>query len=226
MHRIKAKTLHQEVVAQIREMIRKGSLVRGQKIDEQRLSELMGVSRTPIREALRMLHSEGLVDLIPHKGAYVTQLKIEELRDLFEVMSVLEGTCARLAVSRMTKGELTKIEALHRNLEKHFQKKNHEAYLETNHYMHLFIQELSDNKVLNDVINGLRQKILLYRHRQLYYKDRFTESMQEHRQILEAFQNRDPALADGTMQKHLMEQCEALINLYTREQKQGVGNGE
>ncbi len=222
MHKIRAKTLHQEVITQIRELIRKGNLVRGQKIDEQHLSELMGVSRTPVREALRVLHSEGIVDLIPHKGAYVTQLKIEEIRDLFEVMSVLEGTCARLAAQQMTREDLKKIESLHRNLEKHFAKKNHEAYLETNQYLHVLIQELSGNTVLNDVLNGLRQKILLYRHRQLYYKDRFAESMQEHRQILEALQNRDPSLAESGMRTHLMNQCEALITLYTREKKQGA----
>jgi DNA-binding GntR family transcriptional regulator len=218
MHKIEAKTLHQEVTARLREMIRSGDLSRGQKIDEKHLSELMGVSRTPVRESLRVLHSERLVDLIPHKGAYVTQPSIEEIQDLFEVMSVLEGTCARLAALRMTKEDLKKIETLHRSLEKHFQKRDHEAYLETNHYIHFIVQELSGNKVLNDVLNGLRQKVLLYRHRQLYHKDRFEQSMQEHRLILEALRKGDPSQAEGAMKKHLNNQCEALVDLYTREQ--------
>jgi DNA-binding GntR family transcriptional regulator len=219
MQKIEAKTLHQEVTSRLREMIRAGELSRGQKIDEKHLSELMGVSRTPVREALRILHSAGLVDLIPRKGAYVTQPSIEEIQDLFEVMSVLEGTCARLAASRMTKEDLNKIETLHRSLEEHFRRRDHEAYLETNHYIHLMIQQLSGNKVLNDVLNGLRQKVLLYRHRQLYYKDRFEKSMQEHRLILEALQKEDPSRADEAMKKHLSKQCEALVDLYTREQK-------
>ena len=219
MQKIEAKTLHQEVTSRLREMIRAGELSRGQKIDEKHLSELMGVSRTPVREALRILHSTGLVDLIPHKGAYVTQPSIEEIQDLFEVMSVLEGTCARLAASRMTKEDLGKIEVLHRSLEKHFRNKDHEAYLETNHHLHVMIQELSGNKVLDDVLNGLRQKVLLYRHRQLYYKDRFEKSMQEHRTILEALQEGNPSQADEAMKKHLTRQCEALVDLYTREQE-------
>lgn len=219
MEKIEAKTLHQEVTTRIREMIRTGELSRGQKIDEKHLSELMGVSRTPVREALRGLHSEGLVDLIPHRGAYVTQPSIEEIQDLFEVMAVLEGTCARLAASRMAGEDLKKIETLHRSLEKHFTKRDHEAYLETNHYVHVTIQELSGNKVLNDVLNGLRQKVLLYRHRQLYYKDRFEKSMKEHRDILEALRQRDPSAAERAMKKHLVNQCEALVELYTREQE-------
>ena len=219
MQKIEAKTLHQEVTSRIREMIRAGELSRGQKIDEKHLSELMGVSRTPVREALRILHSVGLVDLIPHKGAYVTQPSIEEIQDLFEVMSVLEGTCARLAASRMTKEDLGKIEALHRSLEKHFRNKDHEAYLETNHHLHVMIQELSGNKVLDDVLNGLRQKVLLYRHRQLHHKDRFEKSMQEHRLIFEALQEGNPSHADEAMKKHLTRQCEALVDLYTREQE-------
>lgn len=219
MQKIETKTLHQEVTARIREMIRSAELSRGQKIDEKHLSELMGVSRTPVREALRVLHSEGLVDLIPHKGAYVTTPSIEELQDLFEVMSVLEGTCARLSASRMTKEDLRKIQTLHRNLEKHYRKRDHEAYLETNHNLHMMVQKLSGNKVLNDVLNGLRQKILLYRHRQLYYKNRFEKSMQEHTQILKALQQGDPSQAEEAMKQHLIRQCEALVDLYTREQE-------
>lgn len=219
MQKIEAKTLHQEVTARLREMIRLGDLSRGQKIDEKHLSELMGVSRTPVREALRILHSEGLVDLIPHKGAYVTQPSVQEIKDLFEVMSALEGTCARLAAIRMAGEDLKKIEALHRSLEKHFRKRHHEAYLETNQHLHVLIQQLSGNKVLNDVLNGLRQKVLLYRHRQLYYKDRFEKSMKEHREILEALQKGDPLEAEDAMKNHLHNQCEALVDLYTREQE-------
>lgn len=218
MDKIETKTLHQEVTARIREKIRRGDLVGGQKIDEKQLSELMCVSRTPVREALRILHSEGIVDLIPHKGAFVTRPSIEEIQNLFEVMSVLEGTCARLAAQKITKEDFGKIEYLHRELEKQFRKKNPEAYLEVNHKLHVLIQEVSGNKILIDVLNGLRQKILLHRHRQLYHKDRFKKSMQEHRQLLEALRKRNPALADTCMKRHLIKQCKALVDLYsTRE---------
>jgi len=214
MRKIQAKTLHQEIVAQIQKMIRKGILVRGQKIDEKSLCESMGVSRTPVREALRLLKSEGLIELIPHKGAFVSQPCIEEINDMFEVMSVLEGTCARLATSHMNDKDLQKIEALHKELEIHYQRRDYVAYLKRNNVFHVFIQELAGNRVLNDVINGLRQKILLYRQRQLYQPERFDQSIQEHRNLMEAFRKRDPDSAESLMKHHLLMQCKALVGLY------------
>ncbi|MBL7205742.1 MAG: GntR family transcriptional regulator [Desulfobacteraceae bacterium] len=214
MHKIHTKTLHQEIVSQIHEMISKGVLVRGQKIDEKRLCESMGVSRTPVREALRLLKSDGLIDLIPHKGAYVSQPCIEEINDMFEVMSVLEGTCARLAVANMKGKDFKRIESLHEELEEHYRNRDYEAYLKKNHVFHIFIQELAGNKVLNDVINSLRQKILLYRQKQLYQPERFEQSIQEHGDLVEGFRKRDPVSAELLMKHHLLMQCKALVGLY------------
>ena len=223
MHKIRATTLHQEIVSRIRKMIQKGTLVRGQKVNEKDLCESMGVSRTPVREALRQLTSEGLIQLVPHKGAFVSQPCIEEISDLFEVMSVLEGTCARLAANHMKEKDLQKIEALHEELEAHYQNRDHEAYLKTNHVFHVFIQELTGNRVLNDVINGLRQKILLYRQRQLYQPERFDQSIKEHRSLLGAFRTRDPESAESSMKHHLLMQCKALIGLYANKEAEERG---
>ncbi|MGM0664385.1 MAG: GntR family transcriptional regulator [Thermodesulfobacteriota bacterium] len=214
MQKILSKTLHQEVADQIRGMIRGGDLVCGQKINERALCETMGVSRTPVRESLRLLHSEGLIELVPHKGAYVSKPRIEEIKDMFEVMGMLEGMCARLAVQRIGERDILRIESLHGKLERHYADQNRERYLEVNHELHVLLQELSGNKSLQDVINGLRQKILLYRHRQLYHKNRFEQSMTEHRKILDAFRLRDPERAENAMKKHLKNQCEALVDYY------------
>lgn len=216
MGKIHVKTLHQEVADRIREMIQRGDLICGQKIDEKILCESMGVSRTPVRESLRLLHSEGLIDLVPHKGAYVSKPRIEEIKDMFEVMGMLEGMCARLAADRMGRGDLRKIESLHAKLERRFAEKNRERYLEVNHELHVLLQELSGNQALQGVIFGLRQKILLYRHRQLYQKNRFEQSMMEHREILEAFRERDPENAESAMKEHLKNQCDALVEYYIR----------
>jgi DNA-binding GntR family transcriptional regulator len=220
MHRIETKTLHQEVAERIRDMIRKGLLVKGQKVDEKSFCESMGVSRTPVRESLRILHSEGLIDLIPHKGAYVSQPPIKDISDMFEVMSVLEGTCARLATKNMKEKDFKRIESLHAKLEKDYQRRDHEAYLKTNNTLHVLTQDLSGNKVLNDVINGLRQKIFLYRHRQLYQPERFRESIKEHRDLLVAFRKRDAVLAEAVMKRHLIKQCEALVGLYAKSNRE------
>jgi len=224
MHRISAKSLHEEVASQIRQMIRDGLLRRGQKIDETYLGESMGVSRTPVRESLRILQAEGLVELVPHKGSYVSQPPPDEIRDMFEVMGVLEGTCARLATQKMDEKDFKRIEALHRELERHYRSRDHEAYLAANNDLHVLIQDLTGNKILKEVINGLRRKILLYRHKQLYHLDRFDQSIQEHRYILEAFRKRDERLAESYMKRHLANQCKALLELYPgtkKDEKEG-----
>jgi DNA-binding GntR family transcriptional regulator len=100
------------------------------------------------------------------------------------------------------------------SFEKHYRRQDHESYLENNHAYHIFIQELPGNKVFHDVINGLRQKIVLYRHKQLYQPERFKQSIQEHRDLLEAFRKWDAALAERLMKGHLLKQCEALAGLY------------
>jgi DNA-binding GntR family transcriptional regulator len=221
MHRIPTKSLHVEVASQIRQMIRDGLLQRGQKIDETYLGESMGVSRTPVRESLRILQAEGLVELIPHKGSYVSQPPPDEIRDMFDVMGVLEGTCARLATQKMNQKDFKRIEALHRELERHYRSRDHEAYLAANNDLHVLIQDLTGNKILKEVINGLRRKILLYRHRQLYHLDRFDQSIQEHRSILETFRKREELLAETCMKRHLANQCKALLELYPDTKSEG-----
>ena len=212
VRKIKPKAIHEEVTSQIREMIRDGIFVKGQKIDEKYICESMGVSRTPVREALRTLNAEGLVELIPNKGTYVSDPPMEVIQDLFEVISVLEGTSARLATQKMNDRDFAKIESLHQDLERYYTVRDHKAYLQRNHVLHELIEDINGNKVLKQVIDGLRQKILLYRYRQLYEKYRFDQSIQEHRDLLEAFRKRDAALAEITMKRHLMAQCKALVD--------------
>jgi len=221
MNRIQIDTLHAQVVHQIREMIRTGVLEKGQKIDEKYLCDSMGVSRTPVRESLRILSSEGLISLIPHRGAFVSEPCIEEINDMFEVMSVLEGMSARLAVGRMTDQDLKELDGLHEELERYYREDNPEAYLDINHTFHMFVQELSGNKALHEVAKGLRQKILLYRHQQLYQPKRFDQSIQEHRDLLASFHSRDPVLAEAHMKRHLINQGQALAGLYASKARTG-----
>jgi len=210
LRKIKPKAIHEDVATQIRTMIRDGTLPKGAKIDEKHLCESMGVSRTPVREALRILNAEGLVALVPNKGSYVSDPPIEVMQDLFEVISVLEGASARLATRRMTDRDFARIESLHRDLERSYRARDHKSYLQRNHVLHELIEDITRNKVIKQVVDGLRQQILLYRYRQLYEKYRFDESIQEHRDLLEAFRKRDARLAETVMKRHLMNQCKAL----------------
>jgi DNA-binding GntR family transcriptional regulator len=214
MTSIRVPSLSEEVAKRIREMIRKGILQKGDRIAEKPLCEATGVSRTPLREALRLLSSEGLVELIPNKGAFVAQPSMADIREMFWVMSVLEGTCARECARKMDEKGLNKLENLYRKLEKHFQASNHEKYMAVNHSYHTLVQDLAGNKILSEVINGLRQKILLYRYRQIYQPNRLDESMQEHRNLHEALKKKDAAAAERLMKEHLIRQSEALESVY------------
>jgi DNA-binding GntR family transcriptional regulator len=214
LKRIDARALHREVATKIREMIRKGILVRGQRIIEAEICQLIGVSRTPLREALRMLESEGMVELFPHKGVFIRKPSMDEIREMFEVMAMLEGTCARLTTEKMTAAEWRKIERLHRKLETHYEEGDREKYIAVNNVFHALVQELAGNRVLDQVVAKLREKVALYRHQQIYEDKRFDESIGEHREIMNAMRHRDPDAAESLMKRHLERQCKALINLY------------
>jgi len=204
------------VAKRIQVMIRKGILKQGDKIVEKPLCQAMGVSRTPLREALRLLSSEGLIELTPNKGAYVAQPSMRDMKEMFWVMSILKGACARECAEKIDEHGLKKLDDLHQRLEKHFETKNHEKYITVNHRYHILVQELAGKKILSELINGLRQKILLYGYRQIYQPDRLKTSMQEHRHLHEAFKKRDPDAAERRMKEHLIRQCEALESVYSK----------
>ena len=214
VRRIPVRALHETVANRIREMIRKGDLTTGQRIVEKRLCQELGVSRTPLREALRTLSSEGLVELVPHRGAFVSKPTMAEVRDMFEAMSVLEGTCARLAAERMTGADLERLERLHRRLEHAYADRDPESYIQANHAYHTLVQKAAGNRTLDGILSGLRHKAFLHRYRQLYQPDRFRASMEEHRRLMEAFRRRDPGAAERVMREHLINQCEALVHVY------------
>ncbi len=210
---IQKKTLHEEIANNLREMIMSGELREGDKIRENGLCDMMGISKTPLREALRVLSAEGLIRLIPNRGSFVTTPTFEEIKEMFDVMSVLEGVCARTAVEKMSEQDFLKLEKLHQKLEKNFGLKDQKEYIHQNNLYHAFVQELAGNKTLNQIVNGLRQKILLYRFQSLNLPGRFEQSIEEHRSLLKAFRDRDPKKVEILMKSHLKKQCDAMEKL-------------
>jgi DNA-binding GntR family transcriptional regulator len=138
---------------------------------------------------------------------------------MFYVMSILEGTCARVCVEKMDDEGLRRLDDLYRKLEEHCQAEDREKYMAVNHSFHSLVQELAGNKVLSEVINALRQKILLYRYRQIYQPNRLKESMQEHRDLQQAFRERNPEGAERFMQEHLTRQFNALKSVYSEKKE-------
>jgi len=213
MRTITKKTLHEEIADNLREMIISGELKEGEKIKEGELCTFMGISKTPLREALRVLSAEGLIRLVPNRGPFVSKPTFDEIREMFDVMSVLEGVCARRVLEKMSNNDLALLEKLHNRLEENFERRDQRGYLHYNNQYHSFLQEVAGNKTLNQIVNDLRKKILLYRFQSLNLPGRFESSIQEHRELLEAFRKRDPGKAESLMKNHLKNQCDALEKL-------------
>lgn len=211
--KIKKATLHVRIADTLREMIMTGEFQEGDKINETELCEAMEISKTPLREALRVLSGEGLISLVPNRGAFVTKPTIREITEMFDVMAVLEGVCARRAAEKMADADFGRIEALHSALEDAYRSRDQKTYIRVNDQYHSFVQELAENRTLNDIINGLRKKILLYRFQSLNLSGRFDDSIGEHRALLEAFRRRDGLKAETLMKTHLQHQSAALETL-------------
>jgi DNA-binding GntR family transcriptional regulator len=198
----------------IRDLIHKNTFEAGAKLNEIKLCEQLGVSRTPLRESLRALSAEGLVDIHPNRGAFVANISLKELRHSFEVMSILEGSCARLAAERLTNADLAELEKLHERLEEHFRDNDPHGYVQHNRCYHEFIQEKTGNPVLSRIVSDLRGRIQLHRFRQIYRPGRLERSIDEHRGLMEAFRAREGERAEKLMQLHLEKQCDALVMYY------------
>jgi len=214
--KIKKSTLHTQIVDALREMIMIGELKHGEKINENDLCASMEISKTPLREALRVLSAENLISLVPNRGAFVTKPSTGEIKEMFAVMSVLEGVCAHAAAEKMTPADFSHLEGLHAKLEEQFKFRNQKEYIRVNNRYHSFLQELAGNRTLNQIVKGLRKKILLYRFQSLNLPGRFEDSIKEHRELLTAFRDRDAPKAEKIMKNHLRKQSQAIEALARR----------
>ena len=207
---IASAALYEQVADRLRARIYDGLMPPGATIDESALCALFGISRTPLREALKVLDREGLVELVPRRGCVVRSLSLEELSELFPIVAVLEGLCAREAVKNSTPEDLAEIEAMHRRLEECAAADDVDAFYDQNHRIHDAIQSLAGNRWLRRVTTDLRRILRLARHEQLKRPGRLKASLEEHRGLLEAFREKDPDRADQRMQEHLCNQWKAL----------------
>lgn len=212
--RISQTALYQEVAERLRQRIFSHELPPGTWIDEQALAVDYGISRTPLREALKVLAAEGLVTLKPRRGCYVTEISERDLDEIFPLMAMLEGRCAFEAVEKATKEDLARLDQLHAQLEKHSERGNKEGFFETNQEFHRLVQELADNRWLMQVIQDLRKVLKLTRLHSLSLDGRLQQSLEEHRAIMGGFKARDPRRAEKAMHDHILSAREALARLH------------
>jgi DNA-binding GntR family transcriptional regulator len=208
---ITQRALYEDVAERVRQLIFRGELAPGAWIDERALVARFGISRTPLREALKVLHAEGLVRLTPRRGSFVaSELTPQDLDEIFPLMALLEGLCALEAVRKATPEDVRRLEALHARLERHAVDGDLERYYEQNYAFHEAVQRLAANPWLSRTVSELRRFIRLLRGRQLRVRGRLAASLAEHRRFIRALRRRDAEEAERVMRAHVMAQRAAL----------------
>ena len=203
------RPLYEDVAERLREQIFSHELAPGSWLDEQRLALAFGISRTPMREAIKVLASEGLVTTKMNKGAYVTEVDRRDLEQIFTVLSLLEGQAAKETALKATEAQLTQLDDLHHRLEKAAADRDLGQFFEINVKFHDVIGEIAGNKWMNGVIADLRKVLKLQRRDSLGRGGRLLSSLIEHREILQAILKRDSLAAEAAMRKHLARGLEA-----------------
>jgi DNA-binding GntR family transcriptional regulator len=218
------QALYLEAAERLREMIRTRALAAGQWIDELAVAAQLGISRTPLREALKLLASEGLVRLEPRRGCFVNELSMRDLDDIFPLMAMLEGRCAFEAARKARPQDIRRLRAMHDTLQGHAAAGRVDAYYEANYVIHEAIQALADNRWLSDTIGNLRKVLSLSRHKSLTLPGRIQDSCAEHMAIFAAIKDHDPERAEAVARVHLLRQLDALRVLHGGEQAASLGH--
>lgn len=203
------RPLYEDVAEQLRAQIFAHNLEPGSWLDEQSLAVQFGISRTPMREAIKVLASEGLVTMKPRRGAYVTEVERRDLEQIFAVLALLEGSAAKEAALKATEEQLNQLDNLHLKLEKTAADRDVEQFFEINVQFHELLMNIADNRWMNGVINDLRKVLKLQRRDSLGRAGRLQNALSEHREILKALLKRDGVAAEEAMRKHLAHGLEA-----------------
>jgi DNA-binding GntR family transcriptional regulator len=207
--------LYEQVAERLRSRIYAQELAPGAWVDEQAIAAEYGISRTPLREALKVLASEGLVTLKPRRGCYVTELSEQDLDEIFPVMALLEGRCAQEATLKASAADLGRLAGIHADLERHAAANDADHFFEANQQFHDALQELAGNRWLGQLIEETRKFIKLTRRDSLNLAGRLRQSLAEHREILAAVQQIQPEDAGRLMHEHILSGRAALAKLHT-----------
>jgi DNA-binding GntR family transcriptional regulator len=201
------RALYQEVAEQLRQRIFRRELEPGSWIDELKIAEEFGISRTPLREALKVLAAEGLVTMKVRRGAYVTEVSDQDLADVYHLLALLESDAAAVVAERATPAQLRELESIHKDLEGAV--KNRDRFFAINERFHMRLLALADNRWRDQMVADLRKVMKLNRHNSLLKAGRIQESLAEHRAIMDALLARDAARAMQCMQAHFRNGLEA-----------------
>lgn len=201
------RALYEEVAELLRQRIFRRELEPGAWIDEVRIAEEYGISRTPLREALKVLAVEGLVTMKVRRGAYVTEVSEQDLGEVYHLLSLLESDAAGVVARRATDEELLELQALHAELAAAV--KRRDDFFAINERFHMRLLEIAGNRWRNQMVQDLRKVMKLNRHNSLLKTGRVQESLAEHQRLMDALVQRDARAATARMQEHFSNGLEA-----------------
>lgn len=197
-------SLRGRVFHKIREDILSGEYHQNEELKEASIGNELGVSRTPVREALRQLELEGLVNIIPNKGAYVNGISAKDIQDIYVIRSYLEGLCARWACEYITKPQLEELDEIIYLSEFHAKKGHHDQLLELDNRFHEVLYEASNSKILDHVLSDFHHYVQRVRKVTLSSMARANDSNAEHRAIVEALKEKDGERAETLAHEHML----------------------
>ena len=198
----------------IRKLIFSRELKPGERIDEQALARDFGISRTPLREALKVLHNEGLVKLVPRRGCFVAKLTEQDVDEIYDMIGLLEGACAARAARVATPADIARLQRATQRMVQMAAEGNYKRYFDANLAAHEAVLDLAGNRWQKNVIQYLRGMCRLYPYVSVgKIPGRLEESLREHQELLAAIETHDPVRAEAVMRRHISNTRKALKQL-------------
>jgi DNA-binding GntR family transcriptional regulator len=204
-------SLHEDILGQLRDYIVEGHIEPGARVPERELCEKFGISRTPLREALKVLAAEGLIELMPNRGARIRQFTEADIKNLFEVISGLDFVAGRLACERISDQAAADIERMHLEMYTHYLRRELSDYFRLNQKIHQAIVDAAANPILSSNYANLNAIVRRLRYSaNLVHRDRLSDAMREHEGIIDALRRRAGAELSLLMFEHMQRKCEAV----------------
>jgi DNA-binding GntR family transcriptional regulator len=205
--------LHDQVASRLRTMLVEGRITPGAKLNERELCGLLRVSRTPLREAIKLLAAEGLVDLLPNRGAVAVKLGEADVLDTFEVLAGLEGMSGELAAQRITDDELREVRALHYEMLACFARRDLSGYYRINAQIHTAINDAARNPVLTRTYRGVNARVQSLRFRTNQDEGKWKQAVKHHERMLEVLEARDANALRAVLIEHLLHKRDTVLEL-------------
>jgi DNA-binding GntR family transcriptional regulator len=205
--------LHDVIVERLRNFVVEGSVAPGTKLNERELCDTFGISRTPLREAIKVLAAEGLVEITPNRGASVYRMSEAEIREMFELMSGLESFSGLLACERITEAEFVRIKAMHYLMLACHAQKDLPGYYKQNSLIHDHINQAARNAALRQVYLATNRRLQALRFRSNFESAKWDKAMAEHSDMIEALEARNGARLSAILRQHLLEKRDAVLRV-------------